>query len=508
MDMKELGKRRADGADDGSEDTGKKALSALGGTALDLANLKADLDKLKGAVSGREEAFTGIGFNKDTAAKLVQHVTTTNQRDFLTDMLKWVGSNGTTEATTDDGIKRLRDAIEDIFEGQCEIQSANGKELTTKVTSLEKLAKEGDPDVYKSFWAPELAAAYGEKVEQTKFDLANQKEAFKTAFNGALKILGAKVDGHVSARSWMTEMHKTLPLYTKDAGSTDYGTNLRKLATTLTDNHLTFDADGISTAAGGCENMNSLLTQLVSENSSVKLNITSNQLEEIWNAKNSEVENKINALGLTEQQAKQIKRARFMMAGGKSKKESRKELFLQCDTPKGMATVVSNWVGDKNDSFKRKGWGDNAVLIPGEKVAVFTNMDDGLEINKAVAALRDARRIDILQKDIKNIKDGVKGNVDVLKFFGDEGGVATLCKLMNAHSSKQDTLPSTRDTDAVETLKTWVANMNECLEWMKTQFNTDGWESADKMKEWINKDENVAPALREKLQSAWAWLKH
>lgn len=506
MDMKELGKRRDDGAGDGTEDTGKEALQKLGGTALDLENLKADLEKLREAISEREQTFTGIGFNKDTAAKLVQHVTKTNQSDFLTEMLKWEGSNGTTEASTDDKIGDLRSAIETIFEGQCEIKSAEGKQLKTEVYSLEQLAEKGDPAVYKSFWAAELTAAYGNDLDKTNFDLTKQKEAFKQAFNGALGILGAKVEGHVSARTWMYEMHERLPLYTQDAKSTDYGTNLRKLATTLNDSKLTFDVGDISNEVKGCKSIDELLTRLVSENSSVKLNITEQDLEEIWNAKNSEVETKIKALQLTEQQAKQIKRARFMMAG-KKKKESRKTLFLQCNTPKGMANVVSAWVGDKNDSFKKKGWGDQAVLIPGEKVKAFNNMEDGLEINKAVAKLRDERRIEILKNDIKGIKDEVKSGVDVLKFFGDENGVATLCKLMNAGSSKQDTLPGTRDTAAVESLKAWVTDMNSCLEWMKTQFNTDGWESADAMKTWINTEQNVAPALREKLQDAWPWLK-
>ena len=511
MDMKELGKRRADGTGDGTgdemEDTGAKALQDLGGTALDLENLKANLDQLKQAISDRESTFTGIGFTKETAAKLVQHVTKCAQGDFLTDMLKWEGSAGTTDATTDTRIDELRKKIEQIFEGQCEIKSAGGEKLVTTVRSLEDLAEKGDPAVYKSFWAPELAAAYGDDLEKTTFGLTNQKEAFNTAFNNALGILGANVEGHVSARNWMTEMHNKLSLYTNDAKGTEYGTNLRKLATALNASHLQFDVNDISAEAKECKSIDDLLTQLVSENSSVKLNITTEQLEEIWNAKNSEVETKIKALELTEKQANQIKRARFMMAGGKSKKDSRKQLFLQCNTPKGMANVVSAWVEDKNKSFKAKGWGGDAVLIPGEKVDEFNKMDDGLEINKAVAALRDARRIEILQNDIKNIKDGVKGDVDVLKFFGDEAGVATLCNLMNANSGKKDTLPGSRSEKAVETLKQWVSDMNSCLEWMKTQFNTGGWDSADKMKEWINKDDNVAPALREQLQKAWPWLK-
>ena len=507
MDMKELGKRRDDGAGDGTEDTGKEALQKLGGTALDLESLKADLEKLNGAISEREQTFTGIGFSKDTAARLVQHVTRTTRSDFLTDMLKWEGSSGTTEATTDSGVEELRKKIESIFEGQCEIRTAGGSGLVTKVVNLDTLAADGDPEVYKSFWAPELTAAYGDDLEKTQFDLTKQKEAFKTAFNGALAILGAQVEGHVSARTWMAGMHENLPLYTTNAQSTDYGTNLRKLATALNGSKLTFDVGDISNEVNECKSIDDLLTRLVSENSSVKLNITKEQLEEIWNAKNEEVEGKIKALELTEQQAKQIKRARFMMAGGKKKKDSRKQLFLQCNTPKGMANVVSAWVKDKNDSFKGKGWGNDAVLIPGEKVSEFNKMDDGLEINKAVAALRDERRIEILQNDIKGIKDGVKDGVDVLEFFGDKQGVATLCKLMNANGTKQDTLPGARDTKAVETLKQWVFDMNSCLGWMKQQFETDGWEDAGSMKEWINKDDNVAPALREKLQDAWPWLK-
>ena len=506
MDMKELGKRRDDGAGNGTEDTGKKALQGLGGTALDLESLKVNLDQLKEAISDRATTFEEIGFSKDTAVTLVQHVTKTNQSDFLTDMLKWEGSNGTTSATTDAQIEELQKKIESIFEGQCEISSAEGRGLQTKVYNLETLANDGDPAVYKSFWAPELTAAYGDDLENTSFDLTKQKEAFKTAFNGALKILGAKVDGHVDARSWMAELHKDLPLYTQDAKSTDYGANLRKLATALIDNKLTFDAGNIKELAGEAKDIEGLLTQLVSEKSSVKLNITDQQLEGIWNAKDSEVEATIKALELTEQQANQIKRARFMMAG-KKKKESRKRLFLQCNTPKGMANVVSAWVQDKNDSFKNKGWGDDAVLIPSESVSEFNKMDDGLKINKAVAELRDERRIAILQDDIKSIKDSVKGDVDVLKFFGDEQGVATLCKLMNTGDSKQDTLPGSRDTTAVTNLRTWVSDMNACLAWMGEQFNTT-WDTADAMKEWINKDENVAPALREKLQIAWPWLKN
>ena len=506
MDMKELGKRRDDGAGDGIEDTGNKALQGLGETALDLENLKADLNKLKDAISDRTATFTGIGFSKETAAKLVQHVTKTNQSDFLTDMLKWEGSNGTTDATTDGGVEKLRKNIESIFEGQCEIKSAEGGGLVTQVYSLETLASEGDPSVYKSFWEPELTAAYGDALGTTTFDLTQQKEAFKQAFNEALAILGAKVEGHVSARNWMAEMHTELRLYTQDAKSTNYGTNLRKLATALTASHLTFDVDNIKSLTEEAKDIEGLLTQLVSENSSVKLNITVQQLEEIWNAKNSEVETKIKALQLTEQQANQIKRARFMMAGGKKKKDSRKQLFLQCNTPKGMANVVSAWVQDKNDSFKDKGWDNNAVLIPGDKVKEFNKMENGLEINKAVAELRDQRRIEILQNDIKGIKDAVKGEVDVLKFFGDEQGVATLCKLMNANSTKQDTLPGTRSATAVDDLKQWVSDMDRCLDWMKEQFNTT-WDNADAMKTWINKNENVAPALREKLQSAWPWLK-
>ena len=506
MDMKELGKRRDDGAGDGAEDTGKKALSELGGTALDLEGLKADLDKLKVAISDRESAFTGIGFSNDTAAKLVQHVTKTNQSDFLTGMLKWEGSNGTTDATTDAGVEKLVANIETIFEGQCEIRTAGGNGLKTEVYRLETLAEKGDPKVYKSFWAAELAAAYGDGLEKTTFDLTNQKEAFKTAFNGALGVLGAKVEGHVSARSWMAELHKNLPLYTQNAQSTDYGTNLRKLATALNESKLKFDVTDIGNEAEECESIDGLLTRLVSENSSVKLNITEQQLEDIWNAGNSTVDSKIKALNLTDQQAKQIKRARFMMAGGKSKKESRKKLFLQCNTPKGMAGVVSAWVADKNDSFKNKGWGDNAMLIPVEKVKELNRMDNGLEINKTVAALRDKRRIEILRVDIQGIKDEVKGDVDVLKFFGDEQGIATLCKLMNANGSKKETLPGERDEKAVETLKEWVSDMKQCLEWMKTQFNTT-WDSADAMKKWINTKDNVASALREKLQTAWPWLK-
>ena len=507
MDMKELGKRRDDGAGGGTEDTGQEALSTLGGTALDLRSLEADLDALTKAISDRTATFTGIGFSEETAVKLVQHVTKTSQSDFLTDMLKWEGSNGTTNATTDEDIQKLRDGIVDIFEGQCEITRAGGKGLVTNVSSLETLAEKGDPAVYKSFWEPELAAAYGDGLENTTFDLTTQKEAFKTAFNDALKILGAKVEGHVSARDWMAKMHEQLPLYTQDAKSTGYGTNLRKLATALTASHLTFDVNNIKSLTDEAKDIDNLLTQLVSENSSVKLNITEKDLETIWNAKNSEVDNKIKALELTEQQAEQIKRARFMMAGGKSKKESRKQLFLQCDTPKGMASVVSAWVQDKNDSFKTKGWGDDAVLIPGDKVKDFNAMADGLEINKAVAALRDERRIEILQNDIKGIKDGVKDGVDVLKFFGDEKGVATLCKLMNAGSAKKDTLPGQRDTQAVKALEEWVSKMNGCLGWMKTQFNTS-WDDAGAMKAWINKDENVAPALREQLEAAWPWLKN
>ena len=507
MDMKELGKRRDDGAGDGPEDTGKQALQDVGGTALNLDSLKADLDKLKEAISARESTFTGIGFSTDTAAKLVQHVTKTEQSEFLTEMLKWDGSNGTTRATTDAEIETLRNRIEEIFEGQCEIKSADGEGLKTGVYSLEELAASGDPAVYKSFWAPELAAAYGDDLDKTNFDLTKQKEAFKSAFNSALAILGANVEGHVSARAWMRGMYEKLPLYTKDAKSADYGTNLRKLAAALNNGHLTFDASEISNEATECKDIDGLLARLVSENSSVRLNIKDTQLEEIWEAKNNEVERKITALGLTEKQASQIKRARFMMAGGKSKKESRKQLFLRCNTPKGMANVVTAWVTNKNNSFKNKGWGDDAVLIPGDKVGEFNNMENGLEINKAVAALRDARRIDILKDDIKGIKDAVKNGVDVLKFFGDEQGVATLCKLMNADSSKKDTLPGTRDATAVDTLKDWVSDMDSCLDWMKKQFRTDGWESADAMKRWINNDQNVAPALREKLQAAWPWLK-
>lgn len=509
MDMKELGKRRADGTGDGTgggmEDTGAKALQDLGGTALDLDSLKADLGKLQNAISDRESTFTGIGFSKDTAAKLVQHVAKTDQSDFLTDMLKWEGTNGTTEATTDSAVDTLKQQIENIFEEQCEIRSAGGEKLKTEVYSLETLAKEGDPSVYKSFWARELAAAYGEDLENQTFDLTKQKDAFKQAFNSALGILGASVDGHVSARSWMGKMHKQLPLYTTDANSPDYGTNLRKLAKVLGDSRLTFDVNDISTEVKECKGIDDLLTRLVSESSSVKLAITERQLEEIWNAKSSEVETKIRALELTDGQAKQIKRARFMMAG-KKKKESRKALFLQCNTPKGMANVVSAWVSDKNESFKKKGWGDNAVLIPGEATTEFSKMENGLEINEAVAALRDERRIAILQEDIKGIKNEMEGDVDVLKFFGDEQGVATLCKLMNANSPKQNTLPGTRNAEAVKTLKAWVSDMNKCLKWMKEQFHTS-WDSADAMKEWINKDDNVAPALRDSLQSAWPWLK-
>ena len=509
MDMKELGKRRADGAGDGNEDTGREALSKLGGTALDLESLRADLDQLKGAISARETTFTDIGFSKETAAKLVQHVTKTEQSDFLTEMLKWKGSHGTTEATTDTGIETLRNKIAAIFEGQCEIQSAGGKGLVTNVYSLDTLAGNGDPDVYKSFWEPELAAAYGEGLATTTFDLPKQKEAFTQAFNGALEVLGAKVEGHVSARKWMAQLHDDLPLYTTNAQSTDYGTNLRKLATALNDSRLRFDVTDIKklTEDSNVKNIDGLLAQLVSENSSVRLNITEGQLEEIWNAKSSEVETKIKALELTDQQAKQIKRARFMMAGGKSKKESRKKLFLQCNTPKGMANVVSAWVEDKNDSFKEKGWGEEVVLIPGDRVTEFNKMDAGLEINKAVAALRDTRRIEILTHDIKNIKDNVKSDVDVLEFFGDKKGVATLCKLMNAGSAKTDTLPGTRDPQAVESLKQWVSEMGSCLTWMKQQFTSKGWESADAMKAWINNEQNVAPALREQLQTAWPWLK-
>ena len=504
MDMKELGKRRDDGAGDGPEDTGASELKNLGGTALDLESLKADLKKLKEAISGREDTFTGIGFSKETAAKLVQHVTKTDQSDFLTDMLKWEGSNGTTDATTDGAIESLRESIQAIFEGQCEIRTAGGNGLVTEIYNLETLAESGDPGVYKSFWEPELAAAYGDDLEKTTFDLTNQKGDFTTAFNGALGILGANVEGHVSARNWMSGLHKSLPLYTKDAKSTDYGTNLRKLATALNDSHFTFDVENIKSLAGKAEGIDDLLTQLVSENSSVKLNITEKQLEEIWNAKDSEVESKIDELQLTDEQAKQIKRARFMMAG-KKKKESRKTLFLQCNTPKGMANVVSAWVQDKNDSFEGKGWGKGAVLIPGEKVGEFNKMDNGLEINKAVAVLRDGRRIEILKNDIKDIKNTVADGVDVLKFFGDEAGVATLCKLMNAGSSKQDTLPGNRNAQAVETLKEWVSNMNSCVTWMQKQFKQT-WKNAEGMKAWINKDDNVAPALREQLQSAWPWL--
>ena len=542
MDMKELGKRRDDGAGGGASGTFSSLVENLGMTDQ-LA------DSMRGALDSRRTALQKLGLTEASATLLAGNVSLSTLPNFLPDDydVKFDGAGGDytkafeTDGVTDDAVRKICTDIKDniLDDGEVGVKDDN---CTVVIGDVSKRLVDG-MDVVEKRWG-----ALHKSVNYTLNELNGQtKSAFVDAFKNYYKDIGSASLGNVSSRRGAENWLETLS--ESELGKTFSGTGLPALGQYV--NGVIGALEFYTGIQNGLDGLGQAL-QATEDTTGIKAGIEAMQKDKCDSAE--AFWNKVpltggKSLDLTEEDMKTLwgKRKDWESALETLKKNqsldeesynmlalimvlvsttsddgmdaaARKNAFLACNKVAGQRAFKQAWAKSKEATLQDKGWNADGLLNGVNLEQVEKNATGAKALKQQLKENRDALRRAQMNTWCKNEKNG-KATLD---FCGcadqDYWKVINTFLVKNQKDGKNsDGKYSTYHPDndgaktGVDAYNAWISQINSCKDVLqnlaKDMANGTevSWKNITEMKQWVNDMQDTG--LKESLQTAWSWLK-
>ena len=542
MDMKELGKRRDDGAGGGAGVTFSSLVKALEMTENVATALSDALDARRGALKK-------LGLTDDSAKLLAGNVSLSNLSDFLPDGydVKFAESGGDyTKAfgsgdVTDAAVKAIRDEIKTkiVEDGEVGVKDDNCAVVIGDVSQRLATGK----DVVDGRWG-----ALHKSVNYTLNELDGQtKSAFAQTFNEYYKGIGSasldNVDSRRAAEDWLGTLSGS------ELGKTYSGTGLPALGQYVKGviDKLSFmtgidgGLDGLAKALQGSDDTTGIKSGIekmqtnkcdsaeafwnkVPLTGGKSLSLTEKQMNELWeNRKNweSQLKDLKGDDALDEESYNMLALIMVLVSTtsdeGKGVKV-RKDAFLACNTVRGQRAFKQAWAESKKTTLEDKGWDAKGLLNDVNLNNVAKSADGAKALKQKLKQNRDALRRDQMNAWCKT------GNNEksTLDFCGcsdkDYWKVINTFLVKNQKDGKNSDgkystyHPGNGGAKAgVDAYNGWIGQINSCKDVLQNLAKdmANGadvsWQNITEMKQWVNEMQDTG--LKESLQTAWPWLK-
>ena len=543
MDMKELGKRRDDGAGGGAGGTFSSLVDDLGMTGTLAGSLGTALD-------GRRNALRGLGLTEGSAKLLAGNVNLSELSAFLPtdydvkfadtggDYTKAFGSGGVTESA----VETIREEIETKILDDGEV-GVKGDDCTVVIGDVSNRLQTGK-DVVEKRW--------GRLHESVNYQMSeldgNTKSAFVGAFKTYYKDIGSDslkdVDSRRGAEGWLKALSESA------LGKTYSGNDLPGLGRYVNGiiSQLQFmtgienGLDGLEQALqsaddetgikAGIESMQK--TKCDSANGFWKrvpltggksLGLTDEQMIELWkNRKNwaTQLNTLKNNDGLDDESFNMLALIMVLVSttsdDGKGA-ETRKEAFLKCKSVHGQRKFKQAWAESKKATLQDKGWNADGLLKDVNLNNVAKSADGATALKKTLKANRDSLRRDQMNTWCQDEQHG-KSTLDFCGCNKQEYWkiINTFLVKNQKEGKDSDGKYSTYHPGAdgaktgVAAYTAWIGQINSCKEVLQglAKDMADGteikWQSINEMKQWVNDMKDTT--LKDSLQSAWPWLEN
>ena len=543
MDMKELGKRRDDGAGGGADGTFSSLVESLG-MEEDLAK------KLTEALDARRKALGDLGLTDASAKLLAGNVDLSNLSDFLpTDYdVKFADSGGDytsafgSDGITDQAIKNICAEIQQriIEDGEVGVKDDNCTVVIGDVS--ERLAT--GTKVVGDRWG-----SLHKSVNYTLNELTGKtKSAFAQAFKNYYKDIGssslANVDSRRAAGSWLmalseSELGKTfsgdslpaLGQYVKGVIDqlelmTGIEGGLDGLEKTLTSAD---DTTGIKTGIEAMQNTRCASAtdfwKKIPLKGGKSLGLTNEQMANLWKNRR-DWDDQLNGLkknGELDDESYNMLALIMVLVSTTSDDgkgaAARKEAFLACTNVTGQRQFKQAWAGSKTKTLTEKGWNAAGLLKDVNLNNVAKSADGAKALKEQLKKNRDALRKDQMNTWCKDEQNG-KSTLDFCGCNEQEYWKVINTFLVKNQAKRKDSdgkystyHPSNDGAKAgVEKYNAWIGQINSCKEVLQglakdmasgTQVT---WRNINEMKQWVNDMKDNT--LKDSLQSAWTWLKN
>ena len=542
MDMKELGKRRDDGAGGGAGETFSSLVESL-----DVSDQLADA--LAAALDARRGALQKLGLTEQSAKLLAGNVSLSTLPDFLPDGydVKFAGTGGDyTKAlgsgeVTESAVQKIREEIRTkiLEDGEVGVKNDN---CTVEIGDVSSRLVAGK-SVVQDRWG-----ALHTSVEYTLNELdGGTKTAFVDAFKGYYKDIGSssldEVNSRRTAEDWLGTLSESalgktysgdslpaLGRYVKEVIDklefmTGIENGLKGLTTALQSND---DETGIKAGIDTMqkERCNSAedFWKKVPIAGGKSLGLTEDQMEELW--KNRKTwEDQLTTLkqndGLDDESYNMLAQIMVLVSTtsdeGKGAK-ARKEAFMACTSVAGQRAFKNAWADSKTTTLQEKGWDANGLLKGVNLNNVAKSADGATVLKQQLKKNRDGLRIDQMNAWCKDEKNGK----NTLDFCGctenDYWKVINTFLVKNRKDvknsdGKYSTYHPSNDgaKTGVEAYNAWISQINSCKDVLQNLAkdmaggNDVPWNSINDMKSWVNGMKDTR--LKDSLQSAWPWLK-
>ena len=543
MDMKELGKRRDDGAGGGADGTFSSLVENLG-MSENLA------DSLGNALTGRRKTLTSLGLTDDSAKLLAGNVSLSELSDFLPDDcdIKFAESGGDytkafgSDGVTDGAMEKIRGCIQTniIEDGEVGVKNDNCTVVIGDVSTRLNTGK----DVVERRWGG-LHKSVGYTLNELD---GKTKSAFVDAFKDYYKDIGSEslnqVDSRRAAESWLRTLSES------ELGKTFSGDNLPALgqyvkgvidqlqlmtgiegglAGLKTALQATDDATGIK---NGIETMKSTKCDTAKDfwkqiplTGGKSLSLTDEQMEALWENR-KDWEKQLTTLkksgDLDDESYNMLALIMVLVSttsdGGKGA-ATRKGAFLACKEVSGQREFKQAWANSKTATLQEKGWDAAGLLNDINLNNVAKSADGAKALKQQLKENRDSLRINQMNAWCKDEKNGKA----TLAFCGcteqDYWKVINTFLVKNQKDGENSGGKySTYHPDnsgaktGVEAYKAWIGQIESCREVLQglAKDMANGadvsWNSINEMKGWVNGMNDTK--LKDSLQSAWPWLKN
>ena len=542
MDMKELGKRRDDGAGGDTNGTFSSLVENLG-MSEKLAT------GLSNALNERRKTLQRLGLTGDSAKLLAGNVSLSDLSDFLPngydvgfdnsggDYTSAFGSEG----VTDDAVKEICADIKDkiLDDGEVGVKDDN---CTVVIRDVSQRLTDGK-EVVKKRWG-----ALHDSVNYTLNELNGQtKSGFVQTFKGYYKDIGsaslAEVGSRRAAENWLqtlsdSELGKTfsgdglpaLGQYVKGVISrlefmTGISGGLDGLATALTS---TDDEIGIKEGIEAMQKSKCATAEGFWKQIPLKggksLGLADEQMEALWeNRKDWESMLKTlkNNQSLDDESYNMLALIMVLVSttsdDGKGAK-ARKTAFLECNSVTGQRAFKQAWAESKTATLTEKGWDANDLLNGIHLNNVAKSADGAKTLKEQLRKNRDALRRDQMNAWCEDEKNG-KSTLDFCGCSEQEyWKVINTFLVKNQKDGKNSDGKYSTYHPGNEGAKTgvgaynaWIGQINSCKDVLQDLAKdmaggtAVSWKSIGEMKQWVSdmKDTN----LKGSLHSAWPWLK-
>ena len=541
MDMKELGKRRDDGAGDGAGGTFSSLVESLGMTN-ELANT------LSAALAARRENLGKLGLTEASAKLLAGNVSLSSSSDFLPDGydVKFDSSGGDytnafgSDGVTNNAVTVIRGEIKTkiVEDGEVGVENDNCTVVIGNVSDRLETGKE----VVNQRWGK-----LHKSVDYTLNELNGEtKSAFVDAFKNYYKDIGsgslATVDSRRAAEGWLKTLSESA------LGKTFSGTDLPSLGKYVKGviDKLSFmtgiedGLEGLARALEGNEDTTGIKAGIeemqknkcdsaetfwnkVPITGGKSLSLTAEQMEELWNNRKnweSQLKNLKDGDALDKESYNMLALIMVLVSttsdGGEGAR-ARKDAFLKCNTVKGQRAFKQAWANSKTTTLRCKGWDADGLLTDINLNNVTKSAAGAKALKEQLKANRDSLRRDQMNTWCKDEKNG-KSTLD---FCGcaeqDYWKVINTFLVKNQKDDKNsDGKYSTYHPDnggagaGVAAYQAWIGQINSCKDVLQglAKDMANGtevtWDNISVMKQWVNQMNDTK--LKDSLQRAWPWL--